>query len=48
MGSGTESPKAALEQGRCLGTHRQHGIEEVSDEGRSVLHSLLSLGQISH
>lgn len=29
-------------------THRQHGVEEVSDEGSTVLHSLLRLGKVSH
>lgn len=26
----------------------QHGVEEVSDEGGSVLNSLLGLGQVGH
>ncbi len=30
------------------GTHRQHGIEEVSDERGSVLDRLLSLRQVGH
>lgn len=28
------------------GTHRQHGVEEVGDEGRPLLDGLLSLGQV--
>lgn len=30
------------------GTHRQHGIKQVSDEGSSALNCLLSLGQVCH
>ena len=30
------------------GTHGRHGIEEVGDEGGSVLNGLLSLGQVGH
>lgn len=48
-GEQERKPKSSPGAGQVpLGTHRQHGIEEVSDEGCSVLHSLLGLGQISH
>lgn len=44
-----QSTKSNTSAGQVpLATHRQHGIEEVSDEGSTVLHSLLGLGEISH
>lgn len=48
-GEKRESTESNASTGQMpVATHRQHGIEEVSDEGSTVLHSLLGLGEISH
>lgn len=49
VGRGRQSTESDTSAGQVpSATHRQHGIEEVRDEGSAVLHSLLSLGEIGH
>lgn len=42
----THPPRALADGGR--GTHRQHGVEEVRDEGGPTLHGFLRSLQVGH
>lgn len=44
----SKTPGKRKSAGSPGGTHGGHGIEEVGDEGCSVLNGLLSLGQVGH